>query len=85
MTGMALLALRGADRSALLFPLQRACEFVQSPGSSEALSWLQLGLLAHGRDYRALKTELPCRTVRDLSLRLLALAGKSNTNKLLAA
>ncbi len=82
---MALLALRGADRSALLFPLQRACEFVQSPASSEALSWLQLGLLAHGRDYLAVKTELPCRTVRDLSLRLLALAGKSNTNKLLAA
>ncbi len=85
MTGMALLALRGADPSALLFPLQRACEFVHSPASSEALSWLQLGLWAHGRDYLALKTQLPCRTIRDISLRLLALAGKSKTNKLLTA
>lgn len=85
MTGMALLALKGADPSELLFPLRRAADFVHSPTSSEALSWLQLGLLAHGRDYRGEKAELPCRTVRDSSLRILALAGNSATNKLLTA
>ncbi len=85
MTGMALLALQGVNPRELLLPLARATDFVQSPSSLEALSWLQLGLLAHGRDYRALKTELPCRTIRDLSLRLLALAGNGSDNKLLAS
>ncbi len=85
MTGMALLALQGVDPSELLLPLDRATEFVQSPTSLEALSWLQLGLLAHGRDYRRIKTELPCRTIRDISLRLLALAGNCSGNKLLTS
>ena len=85
MTGLALLALKGADPSKLQFPLERAREFVSSPTSLEALSWLQLGLLAQGRDYPALQTNLPCRTVRDICLRLLALAGNCDTNKLLMA
>lgn len=85
MTGMALLALRGADRSKLLFPLERATSFLDSPTSSEALSWLQLGLLAHGRDHRGVATELPCHTIRDVSLRLLALTGTSKSNRLLGA
>ena len=84
-TGMALLALRGADSSKLLLSLQRATSFLDSPTSSEALSWLQLGLLAHGHDHRRLRTELPCRTTRDVSLRLLALAGTSKANRLLGA
>jgi hypothetical protein len=82
MTGMALLALRGADPAELRFPIERAVDFVRSPTSSEALSWLQLGLLAHGRDCRSAKAELPCRTTRDISLRLLAIAGASSANKL---
>lgn len=83
MTGMALLALRDADPSELLFPIERAIAFLRKPTSSEALSWLQLGLLAHGHDYCGIKADLPCRNVREVSLRLLALAGRSIDNKFL--
>ena len=83
MTGIALLALKGADPSKLLYPLERAVTWVQAPASIEALSWLQLGLLAHGRDYRAVETALPCHTVRDIALRLAALSGNCPTNRFL--
>lgn len=77
-TGLALLALRDAPRALLEVPLARAIAFVRSPTSSEALSWLQLGLAAHGRDCRSASAQgLPCRGVRDSALRLLALSGPS--------
>jgi len=81
-TGMALLALQGVEPSKVIFPLERAVAFVSAPTSVEGLSWLQLGLLAHGRDHRAIQTNLPCRTARDAALRLLALAGNCSANKL---
>lgn len=83
MTGMALLALRGTDPSELRLPLALAVSLVQSAISSEALSWLQLGLLAHGHDQRAVNVQLPCRTIRDVALRVLALCGPTQTNKFL--
>lgn len=85
MTGVALLALRGADPQRLLFPIERAIELVRQPVSIEGLSCLQLGLLAHGRDYLSVETSLPCRTVRDKCLRLLALTGNLLTQRTRAA
>ncbi len=85
MTGMALLALSGVPDSELSVPLQFAESLLNNPGSIEALSWLQLALIRHGRDVREFGTPLPCRTTRDISLRLLALAGHSATNKFLTA
>jgi hypothetical protein len=83
MTGMALLALQGKAASELSVSIARAENFLSSPGSVEGLSWLQMGLMAHGRDRLNIRTDLPCRTTRDTCLRLLALAAHSSSNKLL--
>lgn len=83
MTGMALLALQGTPASDLSISLKCAESFLSCPASCEGLSWLQLGLLRHGRDRLNIMTDLPCRTTRDTSLRLLALAARSSTNKLI--
>jgi hypothetical protein len=83
MTGMALLALQGTTASELSVSITRAENFLSSPGSIEGLSWLQMGLMAHGRDRLTIRTDLPCRTTRDTCLRLLALAAQSSSNKLL--
>ncbi len=83
MTGMALLALGGVSETALQSSLNIAEGYLANPGSIEGLSWLQLGLMRHGRDRLSLETQLPCWTTRDMSLRLLALAADSSSNKLL--
>jgi prenyltransferase/squalene oxidase-like repeat protein len=82
MTGMALLALRRPPPSDLSASIDCAEKFLSCPASSEGLSWLQLGLMRHGRDRLYITTDLPCRTTRDKSLRLLALAADSSSNKL---
>ncbi|MBV9304250.1 MAG: terpene cyclase/mutase family protein [Acidobacteriaceae bacterium] len=82
MTGMALLGLRGVPASELDRSIDLAERNLSSPGSIEGLSWLQLGLMQHGRDCRDIKTDLACRTIRNVSLRLLALADPF-TNRLL--
>lgn len=84
MTGMALLALHGVPPAELALPLKFAQACLRSPGSIEALSWLQLALARHGCGDAISDTKLPCHTTRDLSLRLLALAASSNTNRLLS-
>jgi hypothetical protein len=83
MTGMALLALHGVPASDLGVSIACAENFLSSPSSIEGLSWLQMGLMAHGRDRLNIRTNLPCRTTRDTCLRLLALAAYSGNNKLL--
>ncbi|MGI9072144.1 MAG: hypothetical protein ACR2JB_12730 [Bryobacteraceae bacterium] len=83
MTGMALLALHGTAAPELSVSITRAENLLLSPGSIEGLSWLQMGLMAHGRDRLNIKTDLPCRTTRDTCLRLLALAAHSSSNRLL--
>lgn len=83
MTGMALLALYGVPASELNISLKLAKAYLSSPGSIEAFSWLQLALTRHGCDVSDLRTSLPCRTTRDISLRLLALAAASPNNRLL--
>ncbi|MBV9157002.1 MAG: terpene cyclase/mutase family protein [Acidobacteriaceae bacterium] len=82
-TGLALLALYDLPDSELDISLKRALHFLQFPGSIEGLSWLQLGLTCHGMDVLDSNTDLECRTARDVSLRLLALAAQSRTNKFL--
>lgn len=85
MTGMALLALDHVPNAELNVSLKQAQALLRSPGSMEALSWLQLGLTRQGASVDASNDRrgLTCRTTRDMSLRLLALAGKTATNKLL--
>jgi hypothetical protein len=83
MTGMALLALRGSPVSDLSISIRRAEAYLSCPGSMEGLSWLQMGLMKHGLDRLSVETKLPCRTIRDICLRLLALAVHSDTNKFL--
>lgn len=83
MTGMALLALHGTPASDLNISIQTAESYLSHPGSVEGLSWLQLGLIQHGRDHLNIRTDLQCRTNRDTCLRLLALTATSSGNKLL--
>jgi prenyltransferase/squalene oxidase-like repeat protein len=83
MTGMALLALEDTRAPDLSISIKSAEKFLLCPASSEGLSWLQLGLMRQGRDWLNITTNLPCRTTRDISLRLLALAAHSTSNKLL--
>lgn len=82
MTGMALLALQGVPASDLSVSIACAEKFLSSPNSIEGLSWLQMGLMAQGRDRLNIRTDLPCRTTRDICLRLLALAAHSSNNRL---
>ncbi|MGA8026803.1 MAG: prenyltransferase/squalene oxidase repeat-containing protein [Bryobacteraceae bacterium] len=85
MTGMALLALDRAPNWELNVSVKRAQALLRCPGSMEAQSWLQLGLINQGINFDPLNAAslLPCRTTRDLSLRLLALAGRTAGNKFL--
>lgn len=85
MTGMALLALYGVPAPELNVSLTLAEARLESPGSSEALSWLQLALTRHGRQTPLPRMAFPCHNTRDASLRLLALSASSGTNRLLSA
>ncbi len=84
-TGLALLALSGVPASELTAALLLAERFWQSLGSTggsvEGETWLQLALTKHGRTVPPIASS-PCRTTRDVCLRLLALA-PANTNKLM--
>jgi hypothetical protein len=80
---MALLALQGVPASELLVAFRLAEVFVRSPGSAEASSWLHLALVKHGRNTPPDVLQLPCRTTRDISLRLLALAAQSGSPSVL--
>jgi prenyltransferase/squalene oxidase-like repeat protein len=83
MTGMGLLAI-APNSPGVAVSLSLAEQMYRQPGSSEAQSWLQLGLGKHGRR-NELRPEhtLPCRTTRDVCLQLLALSSESPHNKLL--
>jgi hypothetical protein len=73
-TGIALLALNGVPSDQLASAFRLTDDFLKSPGSLEGLSWLQMGLVAQGRKVDDPAPCLQPRTVRDISLRLLALA-----------
>lgn len=75
-TGLALLALAGVPPEQLTAAFRLSGVFLKNPGSVEGLSWLQIGLLAQGRSVEDPRSDMRPRTVRDISLRLLALAAR---------
>ena len=81
-TGLALLALTGMPKQELASSLKLARLFLSAPESMEGLSWLQMGLISQGCALSCQETDLPCRTTRDMALRLLALAALDGRNKL---
>jgi len=85
MTGLALLGLANGSRTELSMSIRRAHYFTNAPQSIEGLSWLQLGLASLGETVDVSPTNLPCRTVSDVALRLLALNATSENNRLIAA
>ncbi len=73
-TGIALLALAGVPPEQLTAAFRLSDDFLKNPGSTEGLSWLQMGLIAQRRKLDNLQPRFRPRTIRDISLRLLALA-----------
>lgn len=82
-TGMTLLALHGIQRERIAISLEKAKQHLQTCRSSEAASWLRLGLSAH-----AVKMPLPDvrppRSVMEMSLALLAEAAEAGRNEFLS-
>lgn len=73
-TGMALAALRGVRGRETESALQVAGRFLAECRSADAMNWLRIGLTAHGRlpaGYSP-QTQPPCRTLPEISLKLLA-------------
>jgi hypothetical protein len=80
-TGLALLALHGVQSPDLSRSLATAERHLRTCRSAQGLSWLRLGLLAHGRDCEGVPAEKPpCRTVLDSALCILAEAGAKGRN-----
>ena len=73
-TGLALLALAGTSSEQLVTAFRLSDGFLKNPGSLEGLSWLQMGLVAQGRNVADPQPTFRPRNIRDISLRLLALA-----------
>jgi len=84
-TGLALLALGGVSTTQLTPALQLAESFLGCAESAEGLAWLQMGLTKQGRAPTLDSGQFPCRTIRETSLRLLALTADSPRNCLMAA
>jgi hypothetical protein len=82
-TGLALLALAGLPSERLTAAFRLSGDFLRHPDSIEGRSWLQMGLLAHGKKVEDAPPAALPRTVRDISLRLLALAAIRGNNRLL--
>ena len=80
MTGVALLALDHADPDELRYPLKRATALSQAPLSSEGSSWLRMALTKHKQPAIECASHFPCRTTRDVALRLLALSAGNRRN-----
>jgi hypothetical protein len=79
-TGQALLALNDMQSPKLEKTLAAAQEHARACLSSEGLSWLQLGLHAHGIVAAGPARELRCRNVLDSSLLILARAALRGRN-----
>ena len=79
-TGQALLALHEVPREKLDKTLVAAEEQARRCRSSEGLSWLQLGLRAHGIVADGPSRVLPCRHVGDAALSILARAAIRGRN-----
>jgi Prenyltransferase and squalene oxidase repeat len=84
-TGQALLALNGLALNGTPSPkigkaLAAAQEQARQCQSAEGLSWLQLGLQAHGIAAKGPGRELPCRQIMDSTLCILARAALRGRN-----
>ena len=79
-TGQALLALHGLPSSKLEKPLAAAQAQARRCQSAEGLSWLQLGLQAHGITAAGPARVFPYRHVADTSLGILARAALGGRN-----
>jgi hypothetical protein len=80
-TGQALLALAGTNSSKLEGTFGLAQRFLREQRSSGGAAWLRLGLLAHQQlPAGAPLFSMPCRTVPDTALELLAEAAEQGFN-----
>jgi len=72
-TGMALAALRGARGKEIDKALNVAAQFLGECRSADAMNWLRVGLLAHGRLPEGFgpPSQLVCRTLPEASLDML--------------
>jgi hypothetical protein len=82
-TGMALAALRGVRSPETDHALEVAGRFLGECRSADALNWLRIGLIAHGRlpDGYCPPAQLACRTLPETSLDMLV-AGAQKSNDL---
>jgi hypothetical protein len=79
-TGQALLALAGTHPAKLEASFRQAQRFLREQRSSEGAAWLRLGLLAHQQLAAAPFFAMPCRTVPDAALTVLAAAAEQGYN-----
>lgn len=77
-TGQALLALHGVSHARLQHASDLAVRQLSTVRSSEAASWLQLGLLAQGRSPAEPALPVVCRTTTAFALRMIAVAARKN-------
>ncbi len=84
-TGIALLALHGAEPARLARSVAKAEEHFRNCRSLEGLSWLQLGLMAQGRATPATPVEIRARTLLDTALAILAGRAREGRNVFLEA
>jgi hypothetical protein len=79
---MALAALRGIRSSETERALNVAARFLAECRSADALNWLRIGLLAHGRlpDGYCPPAQLACRTLPETSLDMLLAATPKGTD-----
>ncbi len=81
-TGMALAALRGVPGPEVESALKVASDFLSECRSADALNWLRIGLMAHGRlpDRLLPATTVACRTLPETSLDMLVAGTQNGTN-----
>ena len=80
-TGQALLALAGTEQAVLEKSFGVARRFLREQRSSGGAAWLRLGLLAHHQlPAAAPPFTMPCRTVPDVALTVLAAAAEQGYN-----
>jgi hypothetical protein len=84
-TGLALLSLAHCSSPTLEPTLRFAEGFLRNPDSTEGLSWLLMGLAAHGRNMEVPLWMIRPKTTRDLALHLLALQTLRGRNPFLQA
>jgi len=82
-TGLALLALANCSSPTLAPTLRLAEAFLSKPDSSEGLSWLLMGLAAHGIRNERPQPSIRAKTTRDAALQLIAFHALRGNNPFL--